>query len=161
MANVRESGSAWNRPWCAVSGCVCVHTHHCLEFLLQPGFRNTCPASALYHKSSFQISTGDQLSPLHLHGVCTVRARSTAPSAVTQRAVLSCMFQVKEEPGYKQLNSNTMHTVLTHATLFYKGVRGQTELVCSDPQAIFCIYLMSNKQQQKLFIYQFHELAHC
>lgn len=63
------------------------------------------------------ISIGDLLSPLHLHGVCTVRARSTAPSAVTQRAVLSCMFQVKEEPGYKQLNSNTMHTVLTHATL--------------------------------------------
>lgn len=45
--------------------------------------------------------------------------------------------------------------------VFYKGVRGQTELVCSGPQAIFCIYLMSNKQQQKLFIYQFHELAHC
>lgn len=63
------------------------------------------------------ISTGDLLSPLHLHGVCTVRARSTAPSAVTQHAVLSCMFQVKEEPGYKQLNSNTMHTVLTYATL--------------------------------------------
>lgn len=100
------------------------------------------------------ISTGDLLSPLHLHGVCTVRARSTAPSAVTQRAVLSCMFQVKEEPGYKQLNSNTMqHTVLTYATLhelcttdtgciyflfvvFYKGVRGQTELVCGSVQVL-------------------------